>query len=109
MRHRPHLLVGLEDIRDRAGRDNAGRVQHEMAGHVVLLDVLELRRLLERRHGPVEMAEPAVDEGVAAADVADVAFEVLHVDGVEAHRRHVQAHVGFGQVGAEVVRALGRG
>jgi hypothetical protein len=33
---------------------------------------------------PVELTHPLVQAGVAAADVADVALEVLHVDGVEA-------------------------
>ena len=74
----------------------------------MLLDMLELRRLLERRHVPVQISEPAVDGGIAAADVADVAFEVRHVDGIEADGGHVQAHVRFGESFSEVVRSLGR-
>jgi len=42
---------------------------------------------------------------VAGADVADVALEVLDVDGVKADDGRVQAHIGLGDVGAVVVRA----
>lgn len=44
------------------------------------LDVLELRRVAEGGVVPVEVAHPAVGVGVARADVADVALEVLDVD-----------------------------
>jgi len=45
----------------------------------------------------------------SAADVFDVAFEVLHVDGVEADDGRIEANVGLGDVGTEVVRTgLGR-
>jgi hypothetical protein len=43
-----------------------------------------------------------VEVGVAAADVADVALEVLHVDGVEADDGRVEAHVLLCQAVAEV-------
>lgn len=46
------------------------------------LDVLELRRVVEGRVVPVEVAQPAVGVGVAGADVADVTLEVLDVDGL---------------------------
>jgi hypothetical protein len=106
-RNGPDLLVRLEDIRDWSRRDNAQWVQHEMARHIVLLDMLELRRLLERRYVPIQIPEPAMDGRVPAADVADVALEVLQVDCVEADDGHVQAYVCFGDVGAEVVWPFG--
>lgn len=53
-----------------------------MALGVVPLDVLELRRVIKGGVVPVEVAHPAVDVGVAGADVADVALEVLDVDGL---------------------------
>jgi len=43
-----------------------------------------------------------VEVGVSAADVADVALEVLDVDCVEADDGRVQAHVLLGQAVAEV-------
>ncbi len=50
-----------------------------------------------------------MDGRITRADVADVAAEVLHVNGIEAHDRDVQPHVGFGELGAEVVGAGGGG
>jgi hypothetical protein len=55
----------------------------------VPLDVLKLRRLLEGRLVPVQVAHPAMQIWVAGADVAQVALEVLHVDGVKSDQRHV--------------------
>lgn len=58
-----------------------------MALGVVVLDVQEVGRRGAEGGGvlaPVQVAQPAVRGRVAAADVADVALEVLHVDGVEA-------------------------
>lgn len=55
-----------------------------MALGVVVLDVQEVGGVGEGRGAPVQVAQPGVDGRVAAADVADVALEVLHVDGVEA-------------------------
>ena len=63
-----------------------------MALGVVPLDVLELRRLDEGRVVPVEVAQPGVDGGVAGADIADVALEVLDVD------RLVGVSLGFGML-----------
>jgi hypothetical protein len=50
----------------------------------MLLDVGELGGLAEGGDIPVEVAEPLVERWVSATDVADVALEVLDVDGVEA-------------------------
>ena len=72
---------------------------------VVLLDVLELRGVVEGGHVPVQVADPPVQVRVAGAHVAQVALEVLHVHAVEAHDGGVEAHVGLGQPVAEVVRA----
>ena len=77
-----------------------------MALRIVLPNVLELRRLPERRHVPVQAAQPRVDGGIARADVAQVGLEVLHVDRVEADNRCEEADVGFGGSRAEVVGGL---
>ena len=49
------------------------------------------------------MPQPFMQSGIAGADIADVAFEMLHVDGVEADYCCVEADIGFGYVRAEVV------
>lgn len=53
-----------------------------MALGVVPLDVVELGGILEGRVVPVEVTQPPVDVRVSRADVADVAFEVLDVNGL---------------------------
>lgn len=53
----------------------------------MLLDVQEVGRLTEGRDVPVEMAHPPVDGWISRPDVAQVALEMLNVDGVEADNR----------------------
>ena len=79
-----------------------------MTLRIMLLDMLKLRRLPKRRHGPITMPEPAMQSRKARADVAEVAFEVLDVDRVEADDGRVEADVGFGDGGA-VVEGAGVG
>lgn len=71
----------------------------------MLLDVRKLGRVLERRVVPVEVPQPLVDVRVAGADVANVALEVLHVDGVEADDGREESDVGLGDRVAKVVLA----
>jgi len=78
-----------------------------MARHVVLLDMFELRRVLESGNVPVQVSEPAMNSRIAAADVADVAFEVLHIDGVESDYGHIETYVRLGDVVTEVVWSFG--
>jgi hypothetical protein len=73
----------------------------------VLLDMFELRRVLERGNVPVQVSEPAMDGRIATADVADVAFEVLHINGIESDYGYIQTYIRFGDVGAEVVWSFG--
>ena len=100
--HSRHLLPKRQDIGQRPDRRNRKLIDLLVALCVVVADMLKLGRLAKGRHIPVEVAQPGVDGRVAAADVADVALEVLDVDGVEAHDGGVQAHVGFGDGVAEV-------
>ena len=71
---------------------------------VVILDMLKLRRLLERRYVPVQLPEPLMQCRITRSDIADVALEVLHVDRVEANDGSVEANVCFGDVGTKIVR-----
>lgn len=72
---------------------------------VVILDMLELRRLLERRYFPVQLPEPLVKCRITRSDITDVALEMLHVDRVEANDGSVEANVCFGDVGTKIVRS----
>ena len=80
-----------------------------MALGVMALDVLELRRLSERRHIPIQVPHPLVQRRVSRTNVANVALEVLHIHRVEADDRRVQSDIGFRDVRAVVVWSFGRG
>ncbi len=84
-----HLLLERQNVGQRTKRRDRQRVDLRVAAGVVPLDVLKLRRVAECRQVPVQVAHPRVDGGVAGTDVANVALEVLHVDGVEADERDV--------------------
>ena len=71
-----------------------------VALRIVLLDVLKLSRIMERRNVPVQLTHPAVDGRVAGADVSQVGLEML--DG------GIEADVAFRNVLAPVVRPLRR-
>ena len=73
----------------------------------MLLDMFEMRRVLESGNVPVQVSEPAMNGRIAAADVADVAFEVLHIDAIESDYGHIKTYVRLGDVGAEVVWSFG--
>ena len=79
------------------------RVNLLMALRVVFLDMFELCCLSKSRDVPIQMPQPFVQSGIAGADVADVAFEMLHVHGVEADDGRVETDVCFGDLRAEVV------
>ena len=74
-----------------------------MTLRIMFLNMLKQRRLPKRRHIPIQMPQPFMQRRETRADVADVAFEMLHVDGVEADYGCVEPDVGFGDVRAEVV------
>lgn len=97
-----------------------------MALGVVLLDVSELCRAAESLVVPVEVAQPPVKHvsignlcglwgvllvkvWVSAADVTDVALEVLHVDGIEANDCGEETDVLLCEAVAEVERTAGLG
>lgn len=72
---------------------------------VILLDMLEIRCLPKSRMLPVHRSQPVFEKGVGVADGAEIAFEVLDVDDVEADERCVGADVEFGDLRAEDVGA----
>lgn len=83
------------------------RVNLRMTPCIMPLDVIKLRRILECRVVPVQIPHPLVQARVAAANVANVALEVLHVHRVEARQRHVQPDVRLGEGLAEEVGTVG--
>lgn len=75
-----------------------------MTLRIMLLNMFELRRLgPKRRHVPIQLPHPPVQIRVPRPDIADIALEVLDVDGVEADDSRVQADVGLRDVGPVVV------
>lgn len=48
----------------RSNRRNRQRVDLGMAPSIMILDVLKLRRVLERRLGPVQVAHPLVNRRI---------------------------------------------
>ena len=79
------------------------RINLPMTLSIVFLDMFELRRLPKSGHVPIQMPQPLMQRRKARADVADVAFEMLDVDGVEADDGRVEADIGFGDGCPEVV------
>ena len=70
---------------------------------IVLLDMLKLSRLLERRYVPVKISQPLMQRRITRPDITDVTLEMLHIDRVEANDGSVEANVRFGYVGTKVV------
>ena len=79
-----------------------------MTLRIMPLDMLELRRLPEGLHIPIQIPHPLVNRRIPRSNIADVALEVLHVHGIKADDRRIEAHVGFGDRGAVVEGPLGR-
>lgn len=120
-----HLLVQWQNIRHRAHRRDGEWVDLAVTLGVVLLDVSEFSRAAEGLVVPVKIAQPPgrqsqydyivvslriillVEVGVAAADVPDVALEVLHVNGIEADDCGEEADVLLCEAVAEVERTAG--
>lgn len=65
---------------------------------IMALDMRKLRRLPKSLYIPIQMPQPLVQIRIPGPDVADIAFEMLHIHRIEAHNRCEQADVGFGDV-----------
>jgi hypothetical protein len=81
------------------------RIDIIMAFRVVLLDMLEIRRLPKPLDIPIQVFEVVVQKRVIVPDGAEIALEMLHVDCVEPDQRRVRADVDFGQLCAKHIRA----
>jgi hypothetical protein len=80
--HSTNLLSERQNIRQGPKGRDAERVDLSVALGVMPLDVLKLRRFPKSLLVPVEVTHPLVEEGVAGSDIADVALEVLDIDGL---------------------------
>ena len=72
---------------------------------VVILDMLELSSLFERRHVPVQLSQPLMQSRITGSDITDVALEMLHIDWVEANNSSIEANICFSDLGTEVIRS----
>jgi hypothetical protein len=97
--HTRHLILLLQNIWQGPDRRDLVLIDLPVTLCIMLLDMFELGRVLERRYIPVQMAHPLMQRRVPRANIADVALEVLHVYGVEADDRCEQSNVGFGDGG----------
>lgn len=68
---------------------------------VVFLDVLEVSRLFEAGDIPIQISQPVVQDGVFSPYHAQVAFEMLDIDGVEANDCCVSSYVELCELGSK--------
>lgn len=109
---RRNLLILGQNIRHGPNRRDAERINLLMALCIMELYMLELGSLMERRDIPEDGPKPAMNRRVSGADIAEIALEVLDVDGVEADDGSVEPDIGFcdGIPEVELVAfGLGRG
>ena len=97
----PHL-----HIRHRPDRRKQLRINIPVTFEIIILDVLEIRRLLEPGRLPVQILQIPVQSRVIVSDGAHVAFEMRHVDGVKAHEGRVRFEIDLGEVAPEDEEAV---
>ena len=80
------------------------RVNVLVALGIMLLDMFKLRSLPKRWHIPVQVSQPSMQRWISGAYIADIAFEMLHVNRIEADDSCIEANISFSDVLAKVVR-----
>ncbi len=87
-----------------------GRIQDAYKGIYLLMtfcimvfDMFELRRVLERRYVPVQVPQPLMQRRITRSDITEIALEMLHIHGVEANDGSVEANVCLGDAGTKIV------
>jgi hypothetical protein len=78
-----------------------------MALGIMVLNMRKLRCISKRRDLPIQILEPLVQVRIIGSYGAQVGFEVLHVDDVEADDGRVETDICFCDGGPEVEGALG--
>ena len=107
--NRLHLLILRKDIWQRTNGRDAELINLLMALRIMELNMLELSRLPEGRHVPVQPAHPAMNSGIPGANIPDITLEMLDIHRVEADDGGEQPDISLGDGGAEEERCLGRG
>lgn len=79
------------------------RVNLRMTFSVMFFDMFKLRRVAKGGNAPVEIPHPLVQCRIPGSDIANVAFEMLDVDWIEADNGGVETHVGFRDLVSKVV------
>lgn len=105
--HSPHLLILGEDIRNRPNGRDGKLVDLLMTLCIMLLDMLEISRLPERRYIPVQLAHPAMNSGVPGANIANITLKMLDIHRVKADNGREEPDISLGDGGAKVEGRLG--
>jgi len=71
----------------------------------ILLDVLEVRTVLECRMIPIQVLEPSIDVRIIVPNCPQVAFEMVFVYSIEAYNRRVGPNIQFCKMLAQNVRS----
>jgi len=103
---RPVTLISIFNVWPRAPWRDCLWVDISMTLAVVLLDMLEVGRVLELRMVPVHALEPIVQGWILASDHAEIALEVLDVDCVETDQGAEDTDIDLGHVVAENIRTF---
>lgn len=74
---------------------------------IMLLDMLEISRLPERRHIPVQLAHPAMDSGIPGANITNITLKMLDIHRVKADNRREEPDISLGDGGAKIEWRLG--
>ncbi len=74
-----------------------------MTPRVMPFNVLELRRLSERRNIPIQLPHPPMQVWIPRSDVSEIRLEVLHVHAVKSDDGGEKADIGFGDAVVEVI------
>ena len=71
---------------------------------IMLLDMLEISRLSERRHIPVQLAHPAMNSGIPGTNITNITLKMLNIHGIKANNRREEPDISLGDGGAKVER-----
>lgn len=93
--HTQHFLILSQNIRHRPDRRNSKLINLPMTLRIMILNMFELRRILESRDIPIQMPEPLMQVRVPRTNISDIGFEVLDVDRVKADDSCVKPDVSF--------------
>lgn len=69
-----------QDVGKRPQRRDRQRVDLGVRLGVVILDVQEIGRILERRNVPIQIPHPLMNRRIPAPDIPNIALEVLNVN-----------------------------